>query len=106
MFSSIQAQVESRFSKIADRHDHLCDNPVTGQQFMYGKHAITIQKEIAYKALRARDWFAEHGPPGAPSLPLSFSEIEDMKYAHLAPKAAFNHIISCFATSLQSQGWD
>jgi hypothetical protein len=108
MTTDTNASVESMFSDIAV-HFHrgdLCRNPVTGGEFVYGEDPLAPQKEEARKALQAREWFAKHGPPDAQPLPLSQSDIEDMKYRHTAPNPALSHIIYRYTVSLRDQGWD
>jgi hypothetical protein len=103
---SIQARVEHMFRGISKRRGERCQNPVTGGWFLYGDDPIAPQKEDACKALQAREWFAKHGPPDAQPLPVSQSDIEDMKYRHSAPDGPLSHIVSRFAASLRCQGWD
>jgi hypothetical protein len=98
----VEANVDHLFSGLAAQHGELCINPVTGGHFVFGDDPITPQKQMARKALLARDWFAKCGPPDAPPLPLSSGEIEDMKFK----RPALYHIISCFAFSLRSLDWD
>jgi hypothetical protein len=71
MTISTQATVERMFSPISHRRGELCQNPVTAGWFVFGEDPIGIQKEAARKALLAREWFAQHGPPDAPLLPVS-----------------------------------
>jgi hypothetical protein len=51
-------------------HGSRYENPVTGGRFIYGIEPIEPQKEAAYRALLAREWFALNGPADAPQLPI------------------------------------
>jgi hypothetical protein len=98
----LEREVDQLFSDIGGRHDELCINPVTGGCFVFSEGQFALEKEMARRALLARKWFAKHGPQDAPWLPLSSGEIEDLKYKG----QGLDHIVSRFAYSLRSVGWD
>jgi hypothetical protein len=60
-------EVERLFSEISARRGDLCENPVTGGEFVYGFDPMRLQKKIAYHALLAREDFALNGPSTATS---------------------------------------
>jgi hypothetical protein len=99
--NQIEVEVARLFSNITGERGDLCTNPVTGGRFVLGEDPLPPQKETARKALLAREWFAKHGPPDAPPLPLSNADIEDFKYG----RGAFRGIIARFALSLRSLHW-
>ena len=66
----IGREVERLFGGISARRGELCENPVTGGDFVYGFDPIQLQKKMAYHALRAREDFARNGPADVPRLPL------------------------------------
>src|SRR5262245_11541140 len=77
----IRREVERLFGKISARRGELCENPVTGGEFVYGFDPIRLQKKIAYHALHAREDFALHGPADAPRLPLEHWECEQVRWS-------------------------
>jgi hypothetical protein len=68
----IKAEVERLFREAPDRHDQVRVNPVIGGLWENGVDPIGPQKQAALRALMAREWFAQHAPPNAPPLPLSY----------------------------------
>ena len=68
--SPIRREVERLFGEISAKRGELCENPVTGGEFVCGFDPIRLQKKIAYHALLAREDFALNGPADAPRLPL------------------------------------
>ena len=99
--SIIKSHVDRLFKDAAPRRGQLCENPVTGGNFVSGDDQISHQKRMAFRGLLAREWFAAYGPHDAPPLPLSDDELDELKYT-----GPFGHIISCFAYSLRARNWD
>ena len=58
----IGREVERLFSENPAQSNGLCTNPVTGQYYVRGVDPIAPQKEAAYRALLAREWFAFTAP--------------------------------------------
>ena len=54
----IGREVERLFNESPARYGDHCTNPVTGQGYVRGVDPIAPQKEAAYRALLAREWFA------------------------------------------------
>ena len=77
----IGREVERLFGEISAKRGDLCENPVTGGQFVYGFDPIRLQKKIAYNALLAREDFAVNGPADAPRLPLEHWECERVRWS-------------------------
>ena len=77
----IRREVERLFGEISAKRGDLCENPVTGGEFVYGFDPIRLQKKIAYHALRAREDFALNGPADAPRLPLEHWECERVRWS-------------------------
>jgi hypothetical protein len=77
----IRHEVERLFGEISAKRGDLCENPVTGGQFVYGFDPIRLQKKIAYNALLAREDFAINGPADAPRLPLEHWECEQVRWS-------------------------
>jgi hypothetical protein len=65
----IRRDVERLFGEISAKRGDLCENPVTGGEFVYGFDPIEQQKETAYTRLRAQQYFVLNGPPDAPLIP-------------------------------------
>jgi hypothetical protein len=74
----IGREVERLFSENPARSNGLCTNPVTGVDYVRGADPIAPQKEAAYRALLAREWFAFTAPPDATPLPINWCD-EDWK---------------------------
>ena len=55
------------------------------------------QREFEQRALAAREWFKQHGPPDAPVFPIGYAERESLKMGGLP------HLVACFARSLAGQ---
>jgi hypothetical protein len=77
----IGREVERLFGQISARRGELCENPVTGGDFVYGFDPIRLQKKVAYHALLAREDFALNGPADAPRLPLEHWECEQVRWS-------------------------
>lgn len=91
--------VESLFDANAAQHGEICQWPVVGGNYVSGFDPIEEVKEMAVRALLAREWFAENGPADAQPLPLSHNEREALKVGGL------KHIIAWFARSLEGLDW-
>ena len=100
-----EQEVDRLFRELRDPPGTLCDWPVIGGGFVKGEDDTTQMRRYIARALRARDWFIDHGPSDAPPLPLGSREICDMKYRP-APNTALNHIVARYAVSLGGQNWD
>ena len=77
----IGREVERLFSEISCQRGSLCMNPVTGVDFVYGVEPIKPQKEDAYRALLAQEWFALNGPADALPLPINQRDWSTLKYS-------------------------
>ena len=93
----IGREVERLFNKTPVRHGKTCENPVTGGRFVYGVDPIEPQKEAAYRALLAREWFAVNVPVDAPQLPITYEEREYLKWRTGRP---LDYVVAQFAGSL------
>src|SRR5262249_59337690 len=63
------SQVDLMFREADDRMYETRTNPVTGGRWVRGLDPIKRQKQDAYRALKAREWFAVTAPHDAPPLP-------------------------------------
>lgn len=99
--SPIAELVDQQFSKIKAKRGECCNNPVTGAGFVWGIDPLSVQKKEAIAALRAREWFAINGPPDAPPLPLSHSDVDDYREAR-----GLAGVVGFYARSLSRQGYD
>jgi hypothetical protein len=91
----IKCIVDRVFDEAPDRHSPFeRTNPITGGRWVPIEDPIEDQKEAAYRALRARLWFRQNGPPDAPLLPLSPQERQRLKAGGLP------HIVAWFEESL------
>ena len=77
----IRREVQRLFGEISAKRGDLCENPVTGTEFVYGFDPIRLQKKMAYHALGAREDFARNGPADAPRLPLEHWECERVRWS-------------------------
>ena len=93
----IGREVERLFSETPGSHGGHYENPVTGGRFVYGFDPIEPQKEAAYRALLAREWFAVNGPADAPQLPITYEEREYLKWRTGRP---LDYVVAQFAGSL------
>ena len=98
----IARHVERLFSEIRVPRGSICENPVTGGQFVYKVDRTKPQKDIACRALKAREWFADNGPPDAPPLPLTYEEREEYKWQ----RRPLDYIIAQYARSLLEIRYD
>ena len=95
-----KAEVDRIFRVAHLPRGSVCENPVSGGKFVPGTDPMGPQKKRARLALEARDWFADHGPPDAPPLPLTYGDREDLKVGGLP------HIVAWFARSLEARAYD
>ncbi len=102
----IEHLVDELFRQNPPRYGEICENPVTGGRYVGGADPIKPQKLDACRALRAREWFAAHGPQAVQPLPISDEEIEDRKYVWSCVQPSLSYIVSCFAYSLRAHDWD
>jgi hypothetical protein len=93
----IGREVERLFSETPPTHGSRYENPVTGGHFVYGIEPIEPQKELAFRALLAREWFALNGPADAPQLPITYEEREHLKWRTGRP---LDYVVAQFARSL------
>ena len=92
-------EVERLFSETTASHGEVYENPVTGGRFVYGIEPIEPQKEVARRALLAREWFALNGPADAPQLPIAYEEREYLKWRTGRP---LDYVVAQFAGSLRT----
>jgi hypothetical protein len=97
----IEREVDRLFNEMGATRGDYCRNPITGASFVWGVDPIGAQKRDAVRALRARELFAENGPPDAPPLPLSHDEIEDAKNAR-----GLTRVVGSYARSLAARDWN
>ena len=97
--SPIGREVERLFAEISAKRGDLCENPVTGGEFVYGFDSIKRQKDAAYKRLVAREHFASHVPPDAPLMPTDDYDRNRAKHA----SGLLGFITAQFAWSIESQ---
>ena len=95
----IGREVERLFSENPAQSNGLCTNPVTGQYYVRGVDPIAPQKEAAYRALLAREWFAFTAPPDATPLPINEYDREDWKRTG----RLLDYIIALYARSLDNR---
>jgi hypothetical protein len=97
----IKAEVDRLFREMrVESRTGCCVNPFTGALFVWGTDPIGLQKNVAYKALLARQLFALICLPDVPPLPLSYNERESLK------RGGLPHILAWFARSLTSHDYD
>jgi hypothetical protein len=92
-----KAEVDRIFRAAHLPRGSVCENPVSGGKFVPGIDPMGPQKKRARLALEARDWFADHGPPDAPPLPLTYGDREDLK------RGGLPHIVAWLARSLATR---
>jgi hypothetical protein len=95
----IGREVERLFGEISAKRGDLCENPVTGGEFVYGLDPIKKQKEAACKRLLVREYFALNGPPDAPLVPID--EWDRNRAKHSSGLLGF--ITAHFMWSMESQ---
>lgn len=98
---TIESEVDRLFNEAPDRNNPWeRTNPVTGGRWVPGLDPIGPRKRAAYRAFRARAWFAENGPPDAPPFPLKYWDRERLKVGGLP------HIVAWYARSLEALRYD
>ena len=99
---NLETEVDRLFNEAPDRNDPWeRTNPLTGGRWVPRLDPIGPQKKAARRALRARMWFAENGPPDAPPLPLSYDERETLK-----AEGGLARIVGWYARSLAALEYD
>ena len=63
--------VDRLYKQLPGNTGDRCEFPVIGGGFIKGVDRTSRQRQLACRALAARDWFVHHAPPDAPPLPLS-----------------------------------
>ena len=99
--SLIETEVDRLFSEIDAKHGEMCSNPVTLAGFIWGVDPIATQKKFETVAILAREWFAVHGPRGAPPLPLHASDRD-----HYRSARGLKGVVGFYARSLSGQNYD
>ena len=94
----IGREVERLFDESPARYGENRRNPVTGAGYVHGVDPIAPEKEAAYRALLAREWFAFNGPADAQPLPLWCDERK-------AP-GLLAYIARLYARSLADRNYD
>jgi hypothetical protein len=92
----IGREVERLFNESPAQYGDRCTNPVTGSGYIHGADPVAPQKEAAYRALLAREWFAFNGPADAPPLPINARDREDWKRTG----RLLDYILALYARSL------
>jgi hypothetical protein len=95
----IDLEVDRLFGPDPPVYNKLYRNPVTGGDYVGVLDPIEEQKELAARALLAREWFCRCGPPDAPPLPIAH-------YEHERYSTPFKHLVSDFANSLRANDYD
>jgi hypothetical protein len=95
-----EQEVDRFFRELRNPPGTICDWPVIGGHFVKGEDDTRRMRQLACKALAARDWFAINGPPDAPPLPLSYVEREDMK-----GRSPLESMVSLYARSLATSNY-
>jgi hypothetical protein len=99
--SIITAHVDQLFADAERSRPRGLTNPVTGEYWLANVVPSEPEKRNACRALLAREWFAFNGPPDAPPLPISNTEIE--LYEHRGDLA---NAVRSYAVSLRENDWD
>jgi hypothetical protein len=97
MYPQIEQQVDQLFADALRRSPDVCENPVTGERFVPGDDPVRPHKERAIRALVAQLWFATQKPWGAPDLPLSYDDREEIRWQG----SGLFYLVGAFARSLQ-----
>jgi hypothetical protein len=95
-----EQEVDRLFRELRDPPGTLCYWPVIGGGFVKGVDNTTQMRRYIALALRARDWFIDHGPSDAPPLPLSYGDREALKHGGL------DHMVAWYARSLAALEFD
>ena len=94
--------VDRLFNANAARRGQICEWPVIGGHYVSGVDPTQAMKETSRRALFAREWFAQNGPPGLPPLPLSHNEREDLKCG----RGLLLYLLALYARSLDGRNFD
>lgn len=94
--------VDREFEANRSRRGEICEWPVVGGSYVSGVDRIKAMKELAVRALLARDWFKRNGPPDVQPLPLSYDEREDLK----GGRGLLQYIFALFARSLAHRNFN
>jgi hypothetical protein len=73
-------QVDQLFRELRDPPGTVCDWPLVGGHFVKGEDDTRQMRQTLCRALMARDWLAENGPPDAPQLPLNGSDGDRIRF--------------------------
>jgi hypothetical protein len=92
--------IEDQLRENSHRKGKVCQWPVVGGSYVVGEDRTKKMGELAVRALLARAWFAENGPPGLPPLPLSYEEREALK------NGSITHFLAWYARSLDGLNYD
>ena len=95
-------EVDRLFRADAHRKGQGCQWPVMGGGYMRGLDRTKKMRDMAVRALVARDWFAVYGPSDAPPLPPSYTEREALK----GGPGLLPYMVALFARSLESRKYD
>ena len=93
----IRREVECAFANISGKPGDICMNPITGEPF--DRPWIEHEKQVAYRRLLVREYFALNGPSDAPTMPID--EWERDRAKHLNGPLGF--ITAHFMWSMESQ---
>jgi hypothetical protein len=97
----LKSYVDRLFEQLNPQPEAFSWTPVTNWSWFYcDEEPIEQEKDIARRALLAREHFALFGPPDAPPLPVSYGERELLKGGGLP------HIVAWFARSLEAKKYD
>jgi hypothetical protein len=94
-------EVDRLFEADADQCGKLCTWPIFGGSYVRGVDPIDGVKEMAFRALLAREHFACNCPPDVAPLPLSDGERDTLKGHGPLP-----YILSLFSASLDRRNYD
>jgi hypothetical protein len=90
-----EQKVDRLFRQLRNPRGTVCDWPVFGGSFVKGEDDETEIRQTLCNAFRARDWFAENGPPDAPPLPLDPDDKNRMRFG-----GGIGGIVGYYARSL------
>jgi|tagenome__1003787_1003787.scaffolds.fasta_scaffold20988526_8 hypothetical protein len=101
--SHLESWVDRLFTRATAEvlRGELCENPVTGSSFVFGRDSISAQKENALRAQRARWYFGMTKPGDFPSLPVNRREWPRMVY-----ESPVDWLVVHYARSWSSNEYD
>ena len=99
---NVSRTVDELFAANRKHSGESCEIPVVGGHYIPGLDNPRRLKKLACRALAAREWFAQHGLPELPPLPVSDNEREDMR----SGSGLLPYIYALFARSLESSEYD